>query len=122
MSIQQQLNEENKTGGIKQFLISGIGKITLTAILYFVILGLTSLFFSVFDDLNFIGFIIIAVMAYFGWQALKKITPDIFLIMPIGGWLIYFVIKGILALIIGIFVAPYVISKRITATIQESII
>lgn len=38
-----------------------------------------------------------------GWRALNKITPNIFLFLPIIGWVIYFVVKGVLSAIIGIF-------------------
>lgn len=54
-----------------------------------------------------------------GWKALTFITPDIFLIMPLIGWVVYFMIKGFLSLIVGIFVAPYYISKTITKTMRN---
>lgn len=41
----------------------------------------------------------------FGWQALNRITPDIFLILPLAGWGIYFLIKFMLAGCIGWAVA-----------------
>ena len=37
----------------------------------------------------------------YGWNALNKITPSIFLILPLIGWVIYFVIKLMIALYIG---------------------
>ena len=48
-----------------------------------------------------------------GWSALNRITPNIFLIMPIIGWVIYFIIKFALSMCIGIFVLPYQIFKII---------
>lgn len=42
-----------------------------------------------------------------GWSFLNKITPNVFLIMPVVGWLVYFGIKFTLALFIGIFIMPF---------------
>ena len=39
----------------------------------------------------------------YGWNALSKLTSNIFLFLPIIGWLIYFVIKATLSLFIGWF-------------------
>ncbi|MBE5942429.1 MAG: hypothetical protein E7264_07830 [Lachnospiraceae bacterium] len=54
-----------------------------------------------FDFFEFIGMVIIWGGIPYGWSALNKITPNIFLFMPIIGWLIYFVIKLFLSLLIG---------------------
>jgi hypothetical protein len=48
-----------------------------------------------------------------GWSTLNRITPNIFLIMPIIGWVIYFIIKFALSMCIGIFVLPYQVFKII---------
>lgn len=42
-----------------------------------------------------------------GWSALNKITPNIFLFMPVVGWIIYFGIKLVVSLMIGMFVTPF---------------
>lgn len=42
-----------------------------------------------------------------GWSFLNKITPNVFLFMPILGWIFYFIIKFTLAWIIGIFIMPF---------------
>lgn len=63
--------------------------------------------------------IIVGSWTFFGWKALSVITPNIFLIMPIIGWVIYFVIKGLLSIIVGIFVGPYYMSKNISTFIQN---
>ena len=44
---------------------------------------------------------------YWGWKALDRITPQMFVFMPVVGWLIYFAIKGILALFVGMLIGPY---------------
>lgn len=38
-----------------------------------------------------------------GWRALDRITPNIFLFLPVVGWVIYYVVKGVLSAFIGIF-------------------
>lgn len=57
--------------------------------------------------------IAILVCVIFGWQALNKIQPAMFVWMPLGGWLVYFFIKFILSYLVGVFVAPYIIGKNI---------
>lgn len=42
-----------------------------------------------------------------GWSALNRITPNIFLFMSWIGWIIYFIIKLTIAMIIGMFVTPF---------------
>ena len=37
----------------------------------------------------------------FGWYALNRITPNIFLVLPLVGWVVYFVIKFMLSALIG---------------------
>ena len=41
-----------------------------------------------------------------GWRTLTRITPSVFLILPIVGWLFYFIIKLALALCLGIVMLP----------------
>ena len=48
-----------------------------------------------------------------GWSVLNKITPNIFLFMPLMGWLIYFFIKFALSIMIGMFVTPFKIYQII---------
>lgn len=42
-----------------------------------------------------------------GWKALDKITPSIFLILPLIGWVIYFIIKLVLSMLFAAFILPY---------------
>lgn len=42
-----------------------------------------------------------------GWSALSRITPNVFLIMPLVGWGIYFLVKLVLSLMIGMFITPF---------------
>lgn len=101
------------------FLCSGLGKLCTMLVLYVIIFSL--LLGIVWLDLpSFLLFVYVALYVFFGWKALNKITPDIFLIMPIGGWIIYYVIKFILSVIVGVFVAPYVIAEKISSAIQRT--
>lgn len=59
------------------------------------------------------------IFAYFcagipwGWSILTNITPSIFLFLPWIGWLIYFIVKLTISMIIGMFVTPFKIYKII---------
>ncbi len=55
--------------------------------------------------LIFQGFYIGAALVA-GWKALNRITPNIFLFLPIIGWVVYFVIKISLSSFIGVFLLP----------------
>ncbi|MBQ6625661.1 MAG: hypothetical protein IIX27_00010 [Ruminococcus sp.] len=65
--------------------------------------------------------VIAAVCGFFGWRALNAITPDMFLFMSCGAWIVYFVIKGVLSIIIGMFVAPFQIAKMIANAISSMV-
>lgn len=108
--------ENNK---IKNFLCSPLGKVGLTVVLYAVFLILTLAIVPNLPD-NFALFILIP-FAFFGWKFLNKLQPDIFLIMPIVGWIIFYVVKAVLSVICGLFVTPYVISKSIIKAVTASL-
>ncbi len=112
---------ENKGNGFKNFLVSPLGKVVLILILYFVVMGGLLGILTLLQDASFIIVIFAILFSYFGWQALSKITPKVFLIMPVGGWIAYFVIKGALSFFLGVFVAPYVIAKKIVEGVQKRI-
>ena len=94
----------------KEFLLSKGGQIGMIAVLYLVIWGIMVALTSTHSTV--IAFIYIALFTYFGWKALNRITPDIFLWMPLIGWVIYYVVKFILSIIVGMFVAPFQIAKK----------
>lgn len=110
---------DNNNSKFKDFLISSSGRIALIAVLYLLIWGLIAFFAGIGSTV--VAVILFALLAYFGWKALARITPNVFLIMPIGGWIIYYLVKGVLAFFIGFFVAPYQIAKMITDHIQATI-
>lgn len=49
-----------------------------------------------------------------GWQALNRITPSVFLFLPLIGWVIYFIIKLILSCWVGIVVTPFKIYRLLS--------
>ena len=103
---------------VKSFFVSGFGKVVLTILMYVLVWGVISLLSELFDDPT-ATIILLLVFIVFGWKALSKITPDVFLLMPIGGWITYYIIKGILSFIVGFFVAPYVIAKGISTKLSD---
>lgn len=48
-----------------------------------------------------------------GWKTLNKLTSNYFLFLPLIGWVVYLIIKLYVAMLIGIFVAPFRIAKDI---------
>lgn len=109
---------KNNNSGFKEFLLSQAGKVTMIAFFCIVIWGLVALFAGMNSEV--IASILLLLLSYFGWKALDKITPNIFLFMPIIGWVIYFIVKFILAFFVGFFVAPFQIAKMITNAIQKN--
>jgi hypothetical protein len=83
-------------------------KSLITAIVLFVLCLLLS------GDL-FIGFLFAYIFAGIplGWKAIDKITPDFLLIMPIIGWIIFFLYKLIFSAIIGVFMTPFHIRRLV---------
>lgn len=53
-----------------------------------------------------------------GWQALNRITPNIFLVLPILGWILYFVVKFLLAIAIGWIILPFKLIKDVVRFIN----
>lgn len=112
---------DNNANRFKKFLVSPFGKIILVLILYFVVMGSILAILTLFQNASFVAVIFAILFSYFGWKALSIITPRIFLIMPVGGWIIYVCVKAFLSFFLGVFVAPYVIAKKIVDGIQNSL-
>lgn len=50
----------------------------------------------------------------FGWKVLAALPkPEIFVIMPICGWLLFFALKAMLCLFVGLFTTPYQIASQL---------
>ena len=110
----------NENGGFKAFLCSKIGRVVMIVVLYGILIGLLMWALSSNVGDVILGIILLS-CGFFGWKALNKIQPSVFLIMPIAGWALYFLIKGLLSVIVGAFVMPFVLSKWITDLIQASL-
>jgi len=112
----------------KNFWAGTGGRITITAVSVIVIWGLLVLLITLTTSHILpqeITLVLLAgitiLLTYFGWKALNKIQPSIFLFMPLIGWFIYFVAKWLLSMLVGSFVAPFVIGKKIADKVHESI-
>lgn len=104
--------------GFLKFLASKTGKAAMTVVLVIVIFAI----FLWAIDLGTAATLIIAVIcAVFGWKALNRITPNVFLWMSFAGWALYYFIKGFLSIFIGVFVAPFQLAKMISEKISESL-
>ena len=108
-----------KKNSFLEFLASKTGKIVMTVISMGIIYGL--LVSGLNSNSQAVLGTTLAVCTFFGWKALNRITPDIFLWMSITGWLVYFLIKGLLSLLIGAFVAPFQIGKMISNAISNAL-
>ncbi len=69
-----------------------------------------NLFFKVLDNvfLFYLGASLIA-----GWKTLTRITPDVFLFLPILGWVLFFLVKFILSIMVGLFMFPIRLIRNI---------
>lgn len=84
-----------------------------------IIIGACYMILFMFGGIVFVAdetitFIVGILFAYFGWGALTRIQPAMFVWMPLMGWCIYFIVKFILSIIVGYFVAPYKIGQMIS--------
>jgi hypothetical protein len=48
-----------------------------------------------------------------GWQTLTRITPSIFLFLPIIGWILYFSLKLVLSFYVGLVMLPVRTTRNI---------
>lgn len=103
----------------KSFLASTLGKVVVTIVSAVVIYGLFLIAASAESFL--FALIVFGCCAYFGWRTLSFITPRIFLIMPLAGWVVYFLIKGVLSFFLGFIVAPFQIGIMISRAVGNSI-
>lgn len=103
----------------KSFLATKTGKYVMTFVFALVLFAL--LFLAVESDVDAFMFIVVLACAVCGWRALNRITPSIFLWMSWVGWVIYFILKGFLSVVIGIVVAPFQIAAVISDAVHKSI-
>ncbi len=41
-----------------------------------------------------------------GWKTLTRIMPSVFLFLPIIGWVLYFIVKFALSVVVGLVMLP----------------
>ena len=105
---------------LKRFFTGTLGRIVLITLLYLVVFGVIFAVASISSEPT-VAVIFAIAFIYFGWKALSKITPEMFVIMPVGGWIAYFLIKGFLSLFLGLFVAPFTIGKWLAGWISTKL-
>lgn len=115
------MNKMEKKSGFREFLCSKGGKIGMIVVLYAIIYLLVMVTIPLFESMTYGWVIYLLVFGFFGWKSLNKITPDIFLFMPIIGWVIFFVVKGILSVVVGLFTTPYYLGKKLAEFIQAKL-
>lgn len=96
---------------LKNFMESKMGVLALTVILFIIMLLLYVIIINL--DLVPVLMILACAYAFLGWKALTKITPSLFIWMPLAGWALYFFVKLLLSVAVGYFVAPYQLAKII---------
>ncbi len=106
-----------ETSKIKQFFSSILGRVTVTVVGAIIIYGI--LFWALESNNTTIMCITLLSCAVFGWKALNKITPNIFLIGTTNFWIGYFLIKGFLSIMIGGLIAPFQIAKMISNKLAQ---
>jgi hypothetical protein len=94
---------------IKELLVTfGFG---LAAILFVMknhtaVVGFEPLHHPQFDFVVYFMFFYAASGIVSGWKTLTAITPQVFLFLPLLGWLFYFLIKFVLAFFVGFVAFP----------------
>lgn len=87
---------------------NALGKILTYVIFYLIAIGLVAL--SI--EIPFIAPITALFAIIYGWRFIDFLTPAMFVWMSIAGWLIYFTVKFFVAAILGFFIVPYQLAKR----------
>lgn len=90
------------------FWASKTGTMIITVVCYVITWGLILALGSSETNLAWFG---ILPCAYFGWKSLNRIQPTMFLWLSFAGWIVYFFVKLMLSIAVGLFVAPYFIER-----------
>ena len=106
-------------GQKQNFFATTMGRIVITVISALIVYGI--LIIGLNSQSNAVLFITLLVCGVFGWKALNKITPQMFLFLPIGGWIIYFLIKALLSCLIGGIIAPFQIGKMVSNAVSNKV-
>ncbi len=112
------MEQTNQPNRVKEFFTSTLGRVTVTIVSAIIIYGI--MLISLESDSTVVLSITALTCVIFGWRALNKITPNIFLIGTMKFWLFYYLIKGVLSVFVGVFVAPFQIAKMISDKLSQS--
>ncbi|MDN4605877.1 hypothetical protein [Sporosarcina highlanderae] len=111
-----QNNETFKSGLMVQLIVPIVIFISIFVFsLVFMFSALKSLDDSIGPLSYLLFFIGVLINSYaiatvpFGWRFLNKLTPDVFLFLPIAGWLFYFGVKFAISLSLGWIIAPFAV-------------
>lgn len=108
--------KENK---FLSFVASTAGRYVMTVVFALIVWGmLMGLIATRTDEGSIIFFLICGI---FGWKALTRIQPSMFLWLNLTGWIIYFMVKGILSCLIGVFVAPFQMGKYVADHVNAAV-
>ena len=109
-----------ENNGFKNFISSPGGKVLLIVVMYILFFAIEFALLNVVTQMEsgVLIFVWWIVMGIFGWQMLKGIQPNMFVIGTTNFWIAYFIIKAVIAALIGIFVAPYYVSTLIIERIE----
>lgn len=111
-------NTQKSVSPILQFLASKGGRIVLTIVFAVIIYGIVFWLLNVVNES--IVFVIGIACAFFGWKFLQDIiTPELFSFADPYGWLFCFFVKLLLSAIIGLFVAPFWLGKKISNSVMK---
>lgn len=106
-------NTQKSVSPILQFLASKSGRIVLTIIFAVIIYGIIFLLIS--TDNSIIVFVIGIACTFFGWQVLGNALS------PLASFsnVLYIVISFMLSALIGLFVAPFWLGKKISNSVMK---
>ena len=98
------------------------GRALMIFLLYLAVFGILGIIASIANAnpaLQAIAYVYVIAFAFFGWKALNRIQPSFFIVLPIIGWIVYILLKLFLATVVGMFVTPFIISKKIVSSLQN---
>ncbi len=98
------IKKKKKRGALKEILLTLLIGLPLGFVLGALAFDKMNPTGSIFDNSYFMLYLGLGLFS--GWKTLNNITPQLFLVLPILGWLFYFIIKGCLALAVGIVAFP----------------
>lgn len=109
---------ENFGEKAKDFFRSPVGGYIIIVLCFAVIWGIT---LALWLSETGVASVVVLICAIFGWKSLNQIQPVMFLWLSFVGWIIYFVVKFILAALVGLFVTPWMLGKKIGLMIYGSL-